>query len=243
MNALRLALVLFLAADAALAAPLPSGVLKSAAADLDGDGVAEKIAIEVDGKTGMFVLRIGGQSARDGTRDDQGAPPEGFEIVDIDPADRFKEVVVETQAQCELCGQQTFIYGYDKAVKKIGQLGKGVEFKGYGMVLEYQWQGFWTSQTKYVLDAKTRQLKAVPQPFYSVGLPATVRKSFAIYGRQRADPAEVVANLKPGSAILVVAAEYKPQPRWYLVKSESGLMGWVGEGVLGGSVEGLPSAN
>ena len=219
------------------------GILKNALADLNGDGQPERITIEPDAKSGMFLLKIGNQSIRGGTDDSESEPAEGFEIVDIDNTDRFKEVVVHPPGACEMCGQQTYIYGFDKNIRKVGQLGKSVEFPGYGIVLENDWQGFWVSRTKYILDDKSGLLKPVPQPYYFVGLNATVKKSFPIYRNQKRSK-EVVANLKQGSTFMVVAAEYKTEPKWYLVKSETGLMGWISVDSLSyENTEGLPWAN
>ena len=63
-------------------------------ADLNGDGKTEKIKLDiVPGASNQFVLRIADKLYKDSLGD---GDISGFQIVDIDNTDKFKEIAVYT---------------------------------------------------------------------------------------------------------------------------------------------------
>jgi len=212
----------------------------SAIVDLNGDSQVDNISLSSDLQANTFTLKINDASITEKLIE-QGESPQGFYVVDLDKSDRYKEISVSLYGGCDPCGTE-YVYSFDKGIKKIAHLPPGPSYLGNGIVLSVTWMDFWTPITKYALDKKSGILNEVPQSFYYVGLTSTVKTSFPLYRGQHENTSELVANLKPGSKILVLAAEYKKEPKWYLVKSESGLLGWTKGEKLTENTEGLPSA-
>ncbi|SEU21807.1 FG-GAP repeat domain-containing protein [Stigmatella erecta] len=211
----------------------------STSADLDGDGKPESISLRWEEGEGTFTLKVAGKAVQGKAEDTE---VHGVTVVDLDRGDKWKEVAVnmgltDGDAHCVL-------YGFDgKSLKELGGVHALTETSGNGIILSDSWMGFWNRREKYVLDRKAWKLSHVPQELYAVGAEGTVKQSFALV-RSRTDGA-VVANVAPGSKISVLAAGAPgPQgaPRWYLVKSATGLLGWTQEQNLLDKTEGLPWA-
>ncbi len=218
---------------------LASDFLKVAKTDLNGDGKVEEISISGITEIGNFILKIDNVSIKG----ELGDEVDGFIIVDIDTKDQYKEIAVHTPGPSD--DDEYLIYWYDgKSIKEMGKLMRWPKFPGNGIVLVDNWMGFWQKRDKYVLDNKTRTLYLVPQEFYYVGIEATVKESFPIYKTRTGS--EVVANLKPGSKIFILVCDTSPDDydsHWYLIKSETGLVGWAALKSFTGKVEGLPWAD
>jgi hypothetical protein len=211
----------------------------STSADLDGDGKPEALSLQWKEGDAQFVLKAGSATIR-GKADD--TEVRGVFVVDIDSGDKWKELCVhlgltDDDAHC-------LVYGFDgKALKELGDVHALTEVKGNGFVLSDTWTGFWNRREKYALDRKAWKLELVPQELYFVGAEATVKQSFPL-ARSRTDKS-VVANVAQGSKIQVLAAspvDPKTQDSWYLVKSATGLLGWVSTKDLSEKTEGLPWA-
>lgn len=213
-------------------------LLQQAEVDLNGDGKSEKITFDLNPKTHKFVITLAG-SSQSGEYED---PPKGFAIVDIDQNDKYKEIVVMCPGSSD--ANVHYIFAYDgNNLNKIGQFTRFVEFPGHGMVRVEDHGGFWAVRDKYVLDKSNHTLKKVPQEFYYVGVPATVKKSFPLYATR--DGKTVVANVRPGSQVLILlCAPFQEEkgPEWYLLKSETGLIGWAKEKIFQEHLDGIPWA-
>ena len=222
--------------------------LLSTVADLDGNGKKEKIwitTVKEDKNHGEhFILHIDKASviihAEKLLR---------FVIIDIDRSDKYKEIDVQTNSGGD--GTDHRIYWYDgKNINEIDKLYLKVDYKGNGIVLNSTWTGNVMITEKYVLDKKTRKLKKIPQEMYYVGSPHKVLISFPVFYSRHSN--EVVANVERNSNILVLA--YAPNPvdpktgdsdimyDWFLVKTQSGLLGWVQLQTLAQYVEGMQGA-
>lgn len=239
--AIALSSFALLHAPLALAGDEP--LVKAASIDLDGDGKPEDISLEAkeDAKGFSYVLKVGAATVN--TRSD--AEVHGFVIVDIDSGDKRKEVAVHTGMTDH--DSYDALYAFDgKALKSMGSVHTPIEVKGNGIILSNTWQGFWNRVDKYVVDAKAGKLTHVPQEFYAVGKEAQVRESFPI--TQTRSDSKPVAQLAKGSTIQVLLAVLLPvkgqryKDNAYLVKSSTGLVGWVSESVLTSKTEGLPFA-
>jgi hypothetical protein len=195
-------------------------------ADLDGDGKPETITLQAPADMGPFTLKVGSATF---TSPDKELQECRLEVVDLlREGDKWKEIAVSTGATDS--EHRVFLFGFDgKAIRPLGEVHALGEMKGNGIVLAEIWMGFWNRTEKYVLDRATWTVRRVPQPFYYVGKQTQVKKPFALtHSRQ---DASVVANLAPGTSIEVLAADLPERPGGkvlYLVKSGTGLLGWIG---------------
>ncbi|MCP3102553.1 hypothetical protein LZ198_27130 [Myxococcus sp. K15C18031901] len=216
----------------------------SATVDVDGDGKPESLTLEwSEDAPKPYVLKVGSATIQGASKEEAVS---GFTIVDLDASDRRKEIAVHTGNTDE--DARTDLFSYDgKKLKALGSVPKLTEVKGNSIILSDQWKGFWNQRDKFTYDAKAGKVSEVPQELYYVGsLEAKVRQSFPItYGRADKKP---VANLAVGSTIQVLAATLVTAPGGrsrtyvYLVKSSTGLMGWVPGPELVEKTEGLPIA-
>jgi hypothetical protein len=198
--------------------------------DLDGNGKPEKITFNTDPKTKKFTITVAGSSQSGDYEPDIGTP-EGFAIVKIDKTDKYREIVVRCPQASD--ADDNYIFAYDgKKLNKIGKFSRSVEFPGDGSVRVEDWAGFWVTHDKYVLERPKQTLKKVPQEFYYVGVPATVNKTFPIYTTPNKQT--VVANVKPGSKVIILlcAAPFTENSKWYLLKTEDNLIGWIKEEII-----------
>lgn len=210
----------------------PAKPLQSARVDLNGDGKPEDIRLYRKKEPSEFDLVINDKVRISDRLDGE---IDGFEIVDIDRKDRFREVAVHTEGPSD--DDQYLYFWYDGVrLQKSGLLARWPKYLGNGIVLVQQWEGFWGSQNKFVLR-KDHTLAEVPQEFYSVGCTPTVRRPLGLLQRRNGTP---LANLRVGSKITVLLGDKKG---WFLVQSENDLVGWVREEDLLAKVEGLPIAD
>lgn len=223
-----------------LLAPLPARSeepVKSTSSDLNGDGKPEAISLQWDEDAPQYVLKVGNATVRGKS---QNTEVRGVTVVDLDSGDKWKEIAVhmglnEGDTNCTL-------YGFDgQSLKELGNVHALSEVRGNGIVLSDTWTGFWNRREKYVLDHKAWKLNHVPQDLYYVGAEATVKQSFPLM-YSRTDKT-VVANLAQNSKIQVLVAEpvraESDLQLWYLVKSSTGLVGWVRTQDLAEKTEGL----
>ncbi|TQF16437.1 hypothetical protein FJV41_08105 [Myxococcus llanfairpwllgwyngyllgogerychwyrndrobwllllantysiliogogogochensis] len=214
---------------------------QSASADLNGDGKPEAIAVKWKEGDEEFVLTAGTATLR-GKTDSEVL---GLSIIDVDSGDKRKEVAVHTGMTDN--DRLTTVYAFDgKSLKALGSVHALTEVKGNGIILSDSWEQFWNRRDKFALDAKAGKLSLVPQELYYVGQEATVREGFPItHSRTDKKP---VATLAAASKILVLAAAPVPVQGGrstsfvYLVKSSTGLLGWVSHDTLLAKTEGLTVA-
>jgi len=215
-----------------------SNFIMVGSADLNGDGKKEKISISGVTNLGDFVLQVDRVFIKGKLCD----RTNGFTIVDIDTNDKYKEIAVHTHGPSD--DDEYLIYWYDgKSIKEMGKLWRWPKFFGNGKVLVKDWMGFWLRTKKYILT-KERTLKLVPQEFYFVGVGGTVTKSLPILEERNGK--EVVANLRVGSKVLIVLCDTSPEDYgdyWYLIKSDTNILGWVKQRDVYDYLEGLPMAD
>ncbi len=220
-----------------LAVPAPgfAAVVKSASADLNGDGKAEQISITIkDEFESDYVLKIGSVSVKGKLWEGI----DGFQVVDIDCGDRLKEIAVHTRGPSDDYGHH--LYWFDgKHIKDMGVLDGSAKFPGNGSVLVHRRIGWAFTTEKYVPQGSQRKLHTVPQDMYAVEvdaqITATVAKSFPIYATRAGGG--IVAQLAPKSKITILAyspaqrnsdGSFKVGPKdQYLIKSHTGLLGWA----------------
>lgn len=203
-------------------------------ADLDGDGTPETVKLTTTRGANdeqSFTLTVNVATV---TRKLELEADVEMKIIDVDRSDKFKEVLIQGVGASDY--SYTFVYHYDgkaliEILKAEGQ--GGVEFSGNGIALQSDWMGFWTRKRKHQLDNTTQRFREVPQEIYYVGIEGKVKETFPVYERRGATT--VVANTRAGSTMLVVACDPSPHCtgdtndacHWYLIKTETGLLGWV----------------
>jgi hypothetical protein len=190
----------------------------SAAADLNGDGKAERIALTPAGpSSSKFTLRAGRAKIAGDLRED---PIDGLQIVDVDTHDRYREVAVHSPGPSD--DDVWALYWYDgKALHHMGTVSRWPTFVGNGDVVVKCWDGWWEPTELYRLVPKTHRLKLVPQEFHYVGTPGTARAAFVLYTDRSKKTVLVTVPEGRKVTLLVSAGE------WYLVQSPSGLVGWM----------------
>jgi hypothetical protein len=206
-------------------------------ADLDGSGKPRKITFTIDSKTNRFTLTVAGSSLSLPYEIPED-PPKGFSMVAIDKADKYREIVVRCPGESDADTYLIFAY-YGNELYKLAELSRSVEFPGDGSVRVEDWNGFWTAHDKYVLDMAKHTLNKVHQEFYYVGKPASVKKAFPIYTTPNKQT--VVTNVTPGSKVIILlsAAPLTEGAKWYLLKTEDNLVGWVKEEIIQDHLDGI----
>jgi hypothetical protein len=215
-----------------------SRFVTSAEADLNGDGVTERISLETLGEHGEFELGID-DATIEGKLD---VWLDGFQIVDIDTGDQLKEVAVHTAGPSD--DDAYVIYWLDGSViKLVGGFARWPTFTGDGTVYVQDHMGFWGKTDKYVLDRESHELALVPQEFHWVGVTGTAVQEVAIYETRGLERA--IEHLSPGGEVQILL--WYPGAKWeehrYLVRSATNIVGWLKMSTLQRTVGGLPYAD
>lgn len=206
--------------------------------DLNGDGKVDTIQLLDTDEAGNFTLIINKTSYK-GLMSDS---VNGFIIVDIDENDKYKEIAVHTPGPSS--DDEYLILWYDgKNILEMGILARWPQFLGNGIIYCDDWMGFWKRREKYILNTQTRKLEKIPQELYYVGVEGTVGKSFTIYRTKELK--EPIAKLRTGSKVLILACYIGKEEakNIYLIKSESGLLGWAAEDKILENLKDLPLAD
>jgi len=210
-------------------------------ADLNGDGKSENMRLKVE-PSGKYVLTVGGV-AMEGAFPPLSSfdePTAGISVVDVDRQDKYKELQIRVSSSADsMLDARTVLYRYDGgSLREVLRLdGRYLELFGNGIVHVTRWRGFWMEREKYVWDRSAQKFREVPQAFYYVGVEGRVVKSFPIF--RALSGSQVVAQLRPKSAFLILVWDRKSNR--YLVRSESGLVGWARPEALESKTS-LPSA-
>lgn len=210
-----------------------SHMVKSAEIDLNGDGKLEKVFISIPKpQAGDFILKVNEISIQSKLWD----VPDGFIVVDVDTTDQYKEIAVHTPGPS--ADDEYLIFWYNgKSIMQMGKLSRWPEFLGNGIVIVGNLMGFWTIKQKYVLNKEKRILEYIPQELYFVGQEVTVTKGFRIY--KSIMDTTIIFNFEPKEKTVILL--YTPSVKfndpnrkvddfysdWYLLKSETGIVGWA----------------
>jgi len=208
--------------------------------DLNSDQIEEEIKLESSYNTYEFRLLVNDRAV-DGKFIDGDA--DGFKVIDINTNDKYKEIAVHTPGSSS--DDVYVIYWYDgKEIVFMDRLSRWPSFNGNGIVYVNNWEGFWSSRDKYVLDNSERKLKKVEQFAYYVGITITVKNGFEIF-RER-DLKDKVALLSEGSEIILILCDKGYEnynDHRYLIRSTSGLLGWVDFRTIWDNTEGIHTAD
>lgn len=217
--------------------------------DLDGDGQPERVTVALrEAPKRACVVTAAGVEYTWATEFDEECM---IEAIDLDSSDKLKEIVLHDSSGTDYA-REVFLRYQNKQWKVLGTIAATFsgqrEVPGAGFVLVPDWAGFFVMRKKYVLQ-KEALTELVPE-LYSVDVKAKVQTSFALQ-LSRSNP-EPLAKLKVGSEIQILAyaptqacaagsdAPFAPCAL-FLVRSASGLLGWVRFDVLQANAE-LPLA-
>lgn len=195
--------------------------------DLNSDGAKESISLTINkAEPNQFTLQINDKFISD-SLGGSGIEIDGFQVIDIDTSDHYKEIAVHTPGSSS--DDEYLIFWFDgKNIVKMNHLSRWPIFTGDAVVYVDNWEGFWKRRDIYVLDKQLRTLKLVPQYSYYVGVKLRVKKTFPIY--QNADLKEIITNLIEGSEITLLLCRISDND-WlenlYLIKTEDDLIGWA----------------
>ena len=211
--------------------------VKAARVDLDGDKKKESVKLTT-GKPFNPTFRLSAGAAKlEGklTAD----VVTGFAVVDLDCKDQHKEILIDCCSEAGDYHHYLFVRYQNGKLITLGEYNADLPSEpaipGNRSVRLQPWFGFYQSTVK--LGLSKGKLAEVSQAMYYVGITGKPRKSPTLWRTPKAR--EKVGILAPGKEIKIVG--YRPSPDkckrhkmygrklcdWYLVKSSSGLMGWI----------------
>lgn len=208
---------------------------KKAQADLDGDGKVEVVTLYAKPGGHRWAIWVNDDKV---FVDSSSIDFDGFNVIDLDTTDKYKEIVVRLNGPCT---DFYVIYEFrNKSIRKIGAVGEVAQFCGDGSIIVKDYSmSFWTRTLKYVLT-RQRTIELVPQEFYYVGKEGVVEKGFPIYAKRGS---KVVVDIaKPGEKVLILLSDCsseEPEQNWYLIKTERNILGWIYMKTFGGKIGGL----
>jgi len=212
----------------------------TAQADLNSDNIPDKINLsETDY---AYTLNINGIKIT-GEFDVEGL--NGFKIIDINKNDVFKEIAVHASGPSD--DDEYNLYRFNgKEIYFLNKLKGNPTFNGNGIVYLDFWEGFWMRRDKFVFDKKVKKLKRVPQFAYYVGVKnISVKNYISIFADK--SMTQKTAVLSKNSKIEILLCDIKTEEdsndEIYLIKSKSGLIGWIKSSVLLENCEGFNFAD
>ncbi len=192
--------------------------------DLNSDKVVDKISLT---QNDDITLTLAINDAKKNFECEQGDVA-GFKIVDINKNDIFKEIEIIAEGP----GGEIFtkLFWFDgKEIYLMNSFKGYLTIKGNGIVYADNQESFWTRRSKFTLDKLTHKLKETPQFAYYVGVEnITVKNYVSIYADENLT--QKTATLSKNSKItILLCKKHKSDENKdiYLIKSKSGLTGWI----------------
>lgn len=208
--------------------------------DLNSDNKTEIVKVEITDNPYEFRLLIEKKEVLGKFND---GDTDGFKVIDINTHDNYREIAVHTPGSSS--DDEYMIYWYDgKDIIFMDHLSRWPTFNGNGIVYLNNWEDFWSSRDKYVLNNSDRKLKKIEQFAYYVGITVKVKKGFVIYKEK--DLSNKVALLSEGSEIMLILCDKTNKEYFnykYLIKSKSGLLGWSDFKQIQENTEGIQTAD
>lgn len=147
--------------------------------DLDGDGVKDKITLNIiynEEDYSSFLLQINNAEVLD----KHSYNVDGYAVIDLDKSDNQKEIAVHTP---NANGPDEYIiYTYDgKNIKRIGSTHSFTKFNGDGTLDVETYRSFWTKNDRYIYDKEKDELEWVSRKEYDINEEYTVIEVFTIF--------------------------------------------------------------
>ncbi len=193
-----------------------------ATADLDGDGTPETVRVTYSGlEESKWEIGV-----REAVMSSYYEMPEGAYVVDINKADKQREVAITDHGPSSDDHTQLFTYRSGEVVK-IGSV-SGILFAGdgKGRVSTYarSWQGpllTWFFRIEYQLDDAGR-LAMMPTRWYASDLPLKTKQAMQLYDKPDAD--EPGVTLQAGTEVIMDLSDIST---WFHLKAADGTEGWI----------------
>ncbi len=97
-------------------------------------------------------------------------------------------------------------------------------FSGDGLVIARgSTNQMFTRSRKFRIDRG--KIREMPQPFYAVDLESQATRDFPVFESKKMK--KILTEVHRGEALTVLAAEFKPEYRYYLIRTSLGLCGWI----------------
>jgi hypothetical protein len=212
--------------------------------NLNNDNILDEVKVSFTTNDGMysylegdFSVDINGIIYKDKCEE-----AEVFEvkIVDIDPTDMYREVMISCFGYGEV--GEYFFYRF-KGANEIVKLGNiklwgSAEAPGNGVVSVHDFMGFWTLNGDYAINPETEKLEMIKKDSYDVNVEGTVKGTFKIL-KARDDKSDVVETLKSGMKVDLLKCDITPVCKgesgyddeyecdWYLIRTPNGREGWA----------------
>ena len=221
----KLLLLLFISINAGFSQNLYKYFAKS---DLNSDKIVDEIRLKsADYTTTLFVNNKSVIVSFDD------ADIIGFKIIDIDKNDFYKEILIVGEEPGGLLRSK--IYWFDGKQLHFMSMFNNPKISGNGFVYDDTWEDFWMKRDKYILNKKTHKFATVPQFAYYVGVKDIVVKNwFTIYSDKKMT--KKLATLSKNSKIEILLCDTlnsnNENDFIYLVRSKTGLVGWVTSKIL-----------
>lgn len=169
--------------------------------DLNSDNKTETVKVENTDNPYEYRLIIDNKEILGKYED---GDTDGFKVIDISKDDNYKEIAVHTPGSSD--DDVYMIYWYNgKEIIFMDRLSRWPTFNSNGIIYLNNWEDFWISRDKYVLDNADRKLKLVEQFAYYVGVKVKVKKGFIIYKEKELN--NKVALLSKGSEIELILCD------------------------------------
>lgn len=211
----------------------PGTVLKDKV-DLDGDGKADKLlGVTAAGQGDQLALKV--TVGKLSLADTQTYKDVAVEIVDIDPTDKSKELLITGTSDSGKKWFTVFIYDGKHLVQgaKINSgAGSGaIHLVGGGQIIIDMPKKFYTAHSAWHLEGLS--LQEITQPFVYVGAKAHVTQDVLLVH----DPSSsvTVTALAAGELVQVLIGT-TDEKKWFLVLSPNGLVGWVDQIEIGRTI-------
>lgn len=212
--------------------------------DLNGDG--KKESIRFWSLHYFFALYINDQWIQQEVTDLN----QDFKIVDIDPKDSYKEIIISEFGTSD----DYYSYYYTYNGKEILHMGNTegiladeystIEIKGNGKVKTFARSDFlhtWFYDNYYKLD-QSHKLVNVPQKLYAMNYEVTMLKELPL--QKSPTDKSIAVTLEPGEKVTLMNTDNE---KWMSIKNHKGIEGWISIDALPGQAyevfEGLSFAD
>ena len=216
---------------------------KTATVDVNGDGKPDTVSLAVKAEANQFTLSINSARITASYEDTYNNIP-GFQVLKLNGNSKVRYLAVLLSGESDL--RETRLYLYNgKMIRPAGVVPDAITAPT-GIVYAQWWMGFWQCKGKFAPGANG-VVKIVPQAAYFVGKSGKASNTFIIRSAPTAT-APLVANVAPGSTVELLlfkplgAAPDDPEKGYYLIKTVSGLCGWVDYKDMKGKLPDLPWA-
>lgn len=192
--------------------------------DLDGNNSIENIVVTYGPS---FGIKIGKKKAYA----ELSNRVHQVKIIDINDKDKYKEIQVTAYGNNAVLESIIFRY-YKKKIINLGKFKGNIKITGNNFIYVKNNQGFWEQLDKYQYDETKKKYILVQQPFYYINKPVYAKESFFLHLEHKLGSKSVAKVEEQTDIDLIGAWIDKNNKIWYLLKCETGLIGWADENAV-----------